>query len=288
MGALTWSKRLWVWLQQNPMPSTPCLSWLLRSTCFSHCVYSMQAWLCSNPGWSQFLAMYKRRISEVTTAFLVSWSQVDPQWSSAVFSVTQSRLSSSQWALFWVASLRQQPSTINLEGAEFLVTKIFYTINSRLFSGLKALCLSGSSFSYWVLKTCLISLLTVSLETWPLFSEIIQFLWAVDSAATQDSEIPVLLPAWAFNWYYCLFLILQSFFIFLENLVSPENIILKLNKVVSQEFFSINPESRHGVRITLIYVPYDFPSSVCPWESLPYHWAAYFSVREINCLPCPV
>ena len=33
---------------------------------------------------------------------------------------------------------------------------------------------------------------------------------------------------------------------------------------------------------------YDFPSSVCPWESLPYHWAAYFSVREINCLPCPV
>ena len=99
---------------------------------------------------------------------------------------------------------------------------------------------------------------------------------------------PVLLPAWAFNWYYCLFLILQSFFIFLENLVSPENIILKLNKVVSQEFFSINLESRHGVRITLIYVPYDFPSSVCPWESLPYHWAAYFSVREINCLPCPV
>ena len=288
MGALTWSKRLWVWLQQNPMPSTPCLSWLLRSTCFSHCVYSMQAWLCSNPGWSQFLAMYKRGISEVTTAFLVSWSQVDPQWSSAVFSVTQSRLSFSQWALFWVASLRQQPSTINLEGAEFLVTKIFYTINSRLFSGLKALCLSGSSFSYWVLKTCLISLLTVSLETWPLFSEIIQFLWAADSAATQDSEIPVLLPAWAFNWYYCLFLILQSFFIFLENLVSPENIILKLNKVVSQEFFSINPESRHGVRITLIYVPYDFPSSVCPWESLPYHWAAYFSVREINCLPCPV
>ena len=288
MGALTWSKRLWVWLQQNPMPSTPCLSWLLRSTCFSHCVYSMQAWLCSNPGWSQFLAMYKRRISEVTTAFLVSWSQVDPQWSSAVFSVTQSRLSFSLWALFWVASLRQQPSTINLEGAEFLVTKIFYTINSRLFSGLKALCLSGSSFSYWVLKTCFISLLTVSLETWPLFSEIIQFLWAADSAATQDSEIPVLLPAWAFNWYYCLFLILQSFFIFLENLVSPENIILKLNKVVSQEFFSINPESRHGVRITLIYVPYDFPSSVCPWESLPYHWAAYFSVREINCLPCPV
>lgn len=271
MGALTWSKRLWVWLQQNPMPSTPCLSWLLRSTCFSHCVYSMQAWLCSNPGWSQFLAMYKRRISEVTTAFLVSWSQVDPQWSSALFSVTQSRLSSSQWALFWVASLRQQPSTINLEGAEFLVTKIFYTINSRLFSGLKALCLSGSSFSYCMLKTCLISLLTVSLETWPLFSEIIQFLWAADSAATQDSEIPVLLPAWAFNWYYCLFLILQSFFIFLENLVSPENIILKLNKVVSQEFFSINLESGHGVRITLIYVPYDFPSSVCPWESLPYH-----------------
>lgn len=239
MGALTWSKRLWVWLQQNLMPSTPCLSWLLRSTCFSHCVYSMQARLLLNSGWSQFLSIYKRRISEVTTAFLVSWSQVDPQWSSALFSVTQSRLSSSQWALFWVACLRQQPSTLSLEGAEFLDTKIFYTINSRLFSGLKTLCLSGSSFSYCVLKTCFISLLTGSLETWPLFSEIIQSLWAADSAATQDSEIPVSLPAWAFNWYCCLFLIWQSFFIFLENLVSPENIILKLNKVVSRNFFQL-------------------------------------------------
>lgn len=71
MGALTWSKRLWVWLQQNPMPSAPCLSWLLRSTCCSHYVYFMQAQLLPNSGRSQFLAIYKRRISEVITTFLV-------------------------------------------------------------------------------------------------------------------------------------------------------------------------------------------------------------------------
>lgn len=271
MGALTWSKRLWVWLQQNLMPSTPCLSWLLRSTCFSHCVYSMQARLLLNSGWSQFLSIYKRRISEVTTAFLVSWSQVDPQWSSALFSVTQSRLSSSQWALFWVACLRQQPSTLSLEGAEFLDTKIFYTINSRLFSGLKTLCLSGSSFSYCVLKTCFISLLTGSLETWPLFSEIIQSLWAADSAATQDSEIPVSLPAWAFNWYYLFIPDLTIFFHFPWKSSFSWKYNSQVEQSREQEFFSINLESRHGVRITLIYVPYDFPSSVCPWESLPYH-----------------
>lgn len=88
-----------------------------------HCVYSTRHG-CSISGWSQFLATFKRRISEVTTASWVSWSQVDPQCSSALFSVTQSRLSSSHVEHYfgWFSS---NPATSTLKGLSSWILRYF-------------------------------------------------------------------------------------------------------------------------------------------------------------------